>query len=139
MISALPAAELRRRLHADGVYFHIGAYITCLSTRLERVAASFALLYAVYPLAEGPYADFHVEVRPPRNLRRWIRLQVQFLADGSSPFMAFPPDQAFPVFEWGFNWCVSNTAHYYLIIHAAVVEKNGRAAILPAPPGSGKS
>ena len=29
-------------------------------------------------------------------------------------------------------------AHQYLIIHAAVVEKNGLAAILPAPPGSGK-
>ena len=30
-------------------------------------------------------------------------------------------------------------AHQYLIIHAGVVEKNGLAAILPAPPGSGKS
>jgi HprK-related kinase A len=41
--------------------------------------------------------------------------------------------------EWGLNWCVSMHAHHYLIIHAAVVEKNGLAAILPAPPGSGKS
>jgi HprK-related kinase A len=43
------------------------------------------------------------------------------------------------MFEWGLNWCISSRAHRYLIIHAAVVEKNGRAAILPAPPGSGKS
>ncbi len=41
--------------------------------------------------------------------------------------------------EWGMNWCVSSHAHHFLIIHAAVVEKNGFAAILPAPPGSGKS
>ena len=41
--------------------------------------------------------------------------------------------------EWGLNWCVSNHANSYLMIHAAVVEKNGHAAILPAPPGSGKS
>jgi HprK-related kinase A len=41
--------------------------------------------------------------------------------------------------EWGMNWCVSSHAHSYLIIHAAVVEKDGNAAILPAPPGSGKS
>ena len=27
----------------------------------------------------------------------------------------------------------------YLIIHAAVVERNGFALLLPAPPGSGKS
>jgi HprK-related kinase A len=50
-----------------------------------------------------------------------------------------PRDQAFPMLEWGLNWCVSTQAHHYLIIHAAVVEKNGLAAILPAPPGSGKS
>lgn len=138
-ISDLSAAHLRQRLHSDGVYFRAGAFITCLSTRLEALASSFALLYADYPVVEGPYADFHVEVAPPRNLRRWIRPQVQFLADGSSPFMELPRDQAFPVFEWGLNWCVSNNAHYYLIIHAAVIERNGHAAILPAPPGSGKS
>lgn len=138
-ISDLSAVELRQRLTSDGVYFRTGVFITCLLTRLEQVASSFALLYADYPLVEGPYADFHVEVAPPRNLRRWIRPQVQFLADGSSPFMELPRNQAFPVFEWGLNWCVSNNAHYYLIIHAAVIEKNGHAAILPAPPGSGKS
>jgi len=48
-------------------------------------------------------------------------------------------DQAYPMLEWGLNWCVSMHAHHYLIIHAAVVEKQGLAAILPAPPGSGKS
>lgn len=138
-ISNLPSAGLRQRLHSDGVYFRTGAFTACLRTRLEQVADTFELLYADYPLVEGPYADFHVEVAPPRNLRRWIRPQVQFLADGSSPFMGLPRQQAFPVFEWGLNWCVSNHAHYYLIIHAAVIEKNGRAAILPAPPGSGKS
>lgn len=37
------------------------------------------------------------------------------------------------------NWCISTQIHTYLIIHAAVVEKKGFAAVLPAPPGSGKS
>ncbi len=41
--------------------------------------------------------------------------------------------------EWGLNWCVSAHCHQYLIFHAAVIEKSGRALILPAPPGSGKS
>ncbi len=41
--------------------------------------------------------------------------------------------------EWGLNWCVSTHGHQYLAIHAAVVERSGRALILPAPPGSGKS
>lgn len=55
------------------------------------------------------------------------------------PFEPLPRDQAFPMLERGLNWCVSTQAHQYLIIHAAAVEKNGLAAILPAPPGSGKS
>ena len=138
-ISELPPEKLRQRLHSDGVYFRTGVFTACLTTRLEQVASSFALLYADYPLTEGPYADFHVEVAPPRGLRRWIRPQVRFIADGSSPFTELPRDQAFPVLEWGLNWCVSSSAHYYLIIHAAVIERNGHVAILPAPPGSGKS
>jgi len=50
-----------------------------------------------------------------------------------------PADHAFALLEWMLNWCVSGSANAYLIIHAAVVEKNGRAMVLPAPPGSGKS
>ena len=41
--------------------------------------------------------------------------------------------------EWGMNWCIANHAHNYLILHAAVLEKNGKSIIFPAPPGSGKS
>jgi HprK-related kinase A len=55
------------------------------------------------------------------------------------PFKPLPYQQAFPMMEWGLNWCISNHAHQYLILHSAVVEKNGIAVILPAPPGSGKS
>jgi HprK-related kinase A len=72
-------------------------------------------------------------------LRRWIRPQANFSFDGEQPFKPLPYDQAYPMLEWGLNWCVSMHAHQYLVIHAGVVEKNGFAAILPAPPGSGKS
>lgn len=104
------------------------------------MAEGIGLLYADYSLAEqNGFADFHVSLVRPRNLRRWFKPQVLFLSDGVPPFKPLPLDQAFPMFEWGLNWCVSSHAHRYLIIHAAVVEKGGYAAILPAPPGSGKS
>jgi HprK-related kinase A len=90
-------------------------------------------------MEQGGFADFHVSLSRPRNLRRWFKPQVLFLSDGSSTFKPLPLDQAFPMLEWGLNWCVSSHAHRYLMIHAAVVEKDGYAAILPAPPGSGKS
>jgi HprK-related kinase A len=47
--------------------------------------------------------------------------------------------QAFPLLEWGLNWCISSHCHEHLVIHAAVVERQGCAVMFPAPPGSGKS
>ena len=41
--------------------------------------------------------------------------------------------------EWGLNWCVSTHSHERLVIHAAGIERFGRAMILPGSPGSGKS
>lgn len=43
------------------------------------------------------------------------------------------------MFEWGLNWVVAQNAHQFLVIHAAVVERHGRALIFPGAPGSGKS
>lgn len=104
------------------------------------MAEGVSLLYADYPLLEqSDFADFHVSLASPRNLRRWFKPQVLFFFDGKPPFKPLPLDQAFPMLEWGLNWCVSSHANRYLIIHAAVVEKGGHAVILPAPPGSGKS
>ena len=47
--------------------------------------------------------------------------------------------QAYPMLEWGMNWCVASQVWHALVIHAAAVVKEGRALIMPAPPGSGKS
>ena len=41
--------------------------------------------------------------------------------------------------EWGLNWCVGMQVKHFLLFHAACLEKNGRAVIMPAPPESGKS
>jgi len=58
---------------------------------------------------------------------------------GQQHFRYADPDQIVPMFEWGLNWCVATYQSRYLCIHAAVLEKGGKAVILPAPPGSGKS
>ncbi len=117
-----------------------GFLTTHLQTSIPSVAEAVGLLYADYPLvAKANFADFHVSLARPRNLRRWFKPQVLFFVDGWPPFKPLPFDQAFPMLEWGLNWCVSSHANRYLILHAAVVEKGGYAAILPAPPGSGKS
>jgi HprK-related kinase A len=139
-LSSLSLAELEGRLNAPGIYLRTGAFITHIRSSIASVAEGLGRLYADYPLAaRDDFADFHVSLDRPANFRRWVKPQVLFRFDGKSPFKPLPFDQAFPMLEWGLNWCVSSHANQYLIIHAAVVEKEGFAAILPAPPGSGKS
>lgn len=90
-------------------------------------------------LPEHDFADFHVEVLREGGGRRWFKPQARFYFDGRPSFIPLPRHQAFAMLEWGLNWCVAAHSHQYLIIHAAVIEKQGRAVILPAPPGAGKS
>lgn len=137
----LPPAELRRQLAGPGVWLRTGPFSVRVRSHVPHVAEGLTQLYGQFEVRSPheAFADFHVSVDRPRGLRRWLRPQVNFAVDGVPPFKPLPLDQAFPMLEWGLNWCVSTRAHQYLIIHAGVVEKNGRAAILPAPPGSGKS
>ena len=139
-VGALSRRELEIRLAEPGIFLRTGAFITHLRSTIPSVAEGIGHMYADFPLeAQSDFADFHVSLDLPANLRRWYKPQVLFRFDGMTPFKPLPLDQAFSMFEWGLNWCVSSQAHRYLIIHAAVVESGGLAAILPAPPGSGKS
>lgn len=97
-------------------------------------------MYRDYPrLPSNTFCDFYVRLYQPLGLRRFFRKQVLFAFDQFVPFKPLPYAQAFPFFEWGLNWCISGYSHQFLIIHAAVVEKFGKALILPGVPGSGKS
>ena len=139
-VSALTPSELKFCLKKSGIFLRTGSFITHLQTSIPGVSESVGLLYADYPLAEqADFADFHVSLTRPRNLRRWFKPQALFSFDGNTIFKPLPLDQAFPMLEWGLNWCISNHVNHCLIVHAAVVEKGGYAVLLPAPPGSGKS
>jgi HprK-related kinase A len=139
-VSAFSKQQFRAALRGSGICLQTGAFVSRVRSAIPQVADNIWLLYADYPAhAGGAYADFCIHLKRPAGPRRWFRPQVHFDFDGLAPFRPLPLAQAFPMFEWVLNWCISSRAHRYLIIHAAVVEKNGRAAILPAPPGSGKS
>jgi HprK-related kinase A len=139
-VSSLAPQVLRARLAKDGIRLQTGPFVTCVRSALPQIADSIALMYADHAVREDhEFADFHVRFRRPPGLRRVVRPQVCFDHDGLAPFEPLPLRHAFPMFEWALNWCVSSRAHHCLVIHAAAVERNGFAAILPAPPGSGKS
>lgn len=104
------------------------------------VRESLNLMYGDQPHQDraGP-ADFRISLRTDSWLRRFVRPQVSFYSDQHAPFKPVPRSQALPVLEWGMNWCIAAHDYTRLIVHAAVIEKGGRALIFPAVPGAGKS
>lgn len=139
MASLAPAA-LHARLAGPGLCLRTGRFAVRLQADVPSVTAGIGQLYGDYPLlAADDFTDFQLQLVRPQSPRRWLRPQVRLQCDGYEMFQPMPLQHAFPMFEWGLNWCVSSRAHRYLIVHAAVLERAGRAVILPAPPGSGKS
>ena len=140
MLSQLGTHEVARRLGNGGLALRTGPFNFRIHSPIEAVSEGLALLYADYPLVdENAFIDFTVTLERSGGLRRWWRPQVQFTYDGDNPFVPLPVDHAFPLLEWAMNWCISTQAHHFLILHAAVMERDGGAVIMPAPPGSGKS
>jgi len=119
----------------------IEPFVVCLETSLPQVIKAIELQYGNHSLLldDSVFSDFHIQIQSPIVLRRWFRPQAQFYIDGKTPFKPLPLSQAYPFFEWGLNWCIASQIYQYLILHAAVVEKNGFALILSGQPGAGKS
>lgn len=90
-------------------------------------------------LDDSHFVDYTVTIAPGSGWRRWARRQAIFKFDGMEPFIPLPEDHAFPLLEWSMNWCIAMHAHHYLLLHSAVMEREGCAVVMPAPPGSGKS
>ena len=140
LLSELTLDELAQRLQGDGLALRTGPFVFRIHSPVPLVAEGLSLLYAANLLAaQDEFVDFDLRLEWAQGLRRWLRPQVRFVFDGESPFEPLPADHAYPLLEWAMNWCISAHAHQGLLLHAAVVERQGLAAILPAPPGSGKS
>jgi HprK-related kinase A len=137
-LAELSRAELESRL-VQGLGLVTGPFRFLIQSSLPRVAHGLATLYGDFETGNFDFHDFHVRVAKPRSLRRWFRPQVNFWLDDFSPFKALPADHDMAQLEWGMNWCIAGHAHHYLMLHAAVLERNGQAVILPGDPGAGKS
>jgi len=135
----LSLGQLRQRLADNDLVLRTGPFVTRVHSSLPLIADGLQRLYADFLLDEGEFNDFHVRVGAPTGFRRWLRPQINFWYDDHSPFKPLPANHAFALLEWGLNWCVAGHAHHYLMLHAAVLEKNGRAVVLPGDPGAGKS
>ncbi len=139
-LGELTADTVWSRLTHEGLILRVGPFLFRVRSDIRSVLDGLTTLYGAYPVFdEGVFVDFCVTISSGSPLRRVFRKQANFLFDGWEPFTPLPQDQAFPLLEWAMNWCVSVHAHHCLMLHSAVLERNGHAVILPAPPGSGKS
>ena len=129
----------RKAGSSGGLSVNIGAFVVRLRTLEIDFLRTFSMLYQDFLISSDELIDFHIDMQRPSGYRRWLKPQVVFSIDGNTPFEPFPLDHAMPLFEWGLNWCIARRAHQYLMLHAGVVEKHGKAILFPALPGSGKS
>lgn len=139
----MTAPELTARLARGGLDLNTGPFVVHVETEIAALAEEMHLLYQDFPVDDGGgLADFHVSVRRPAGplgLRRWWRQQAMVYLDDARPFEPLPIDMAVPMLEWSINWCAATQANQYVMIHAAVLERAGRALVLPGITGAGKS
>ncbi len=139
-LADLSVAEVEQRLLRGGLRIRTGPVLNSITSPLAAVREGVMLHYADHPVEDATaFADFHISIERPPGPRRWFNRQIVFCFDGQKPFNPLPGDQGFPMLEWGMNWCLSGLCHQYLTLHAAVVERGGRAVLMPAASGSGKS
>jgi len=139
-VGSLSRASVRERLSGYGLALRIAPVTVRVRSSLRVFAEQLHSLYRDYPLADAAdFADIDIRMLPVAGWRRFGRSQVQFVVDGTTPFDPFPVDHALPMFEWGLNWVFAHRKHEYLLLHAAVVDRDGRGLVMPAWPGSGKS
>jgi HprK-related kinase A len=125
---------------SEGLALRFGPFIGRLKLDVPGLAEPLFELYRFNEVIEDPGVhSFHAAMTSHRSrsnpFRRWVR----FTVDGQAPHEDMPFEQALPVLEWGINLVIALRYHCYLMLHAAVVERNGECMLMPAMPGDGKT
>ena len=95
-------------------------------------------LYAGYPKPEVP--DFSVRLFPARPWRRFVRPSVTIGGDFMLPdALPLPLEQGLLAAEMGMNLQLALGQRRYLLLHASVVERDGKALLMTGISGAGKS
>lgn len=123
----------------DVKYLNLSPFCFQISTDISKVSANLQHIYGDLLTNTPGIPDYYLTLRAGSGLRKYIRPQARFLADQHEPFKPIDIDNGFALLEWGMNWCIATSEMRFVIVHAAVLAKDGKAVLFPAPPGSGKS
>ncbi len=138
-VGQLPFEKLSALLSNQGLRVNVGPFNIQINTTSAVLTGHLHNLYTDYKLAEDDIAEFHVQIVTARPLRKPFSPHIRFLVDGQSPFSLFPAQQALAALEWGINLAIAIRVNHLLLLHSAVVERNGHVILFPAWPGSGKT
>lgn len=120
------------RLQVGPVSFRIGS-------QWREPVAQLRRLYSTYPEPDG-VCDFTVRLEAERAWRRWIRPSVAIRGDYVLPDAApLPLALGLLAAEMGMNLQMALGQRSFLLLHAASVEREGRALLLTGHSGAGKS
>jgi HprK-related kinase A len=101
---------------------------------------TIAQLYRDYPKPDGDIPDHSVRLEAVSLLRRWIKPSVAIEGGYTLPEAApLPLALGALASEMAMNLQVALGERHYLLLHAATVERDGKAVILTGESGSGKS
>lgn len=102
--------------------------------------AALGDLYRDYPLPEDGIVDFNVRLFAARPWRRFVRPAVTIGGDYMLPdALPLPLAQGLLAAEMGMNLQMALAQRRFLLLHASVVERDGRALLLSGVSGAGKS
>ncbi|WP_375381238.1 HprK-related kinase A [uncultured Sphingomonas sp.] len=122
--------------HAFGV--RVGPFGFRVGSDWRAPIAALERLYAGYPGCELPDATVRLEAARP--WRRWLRPAVTIAGDWWLPGTApLPLAQGLLAAEMGMNLQIALGCRRFLLLHASVVERGGRALVMTGESGSGKS
>jgi HprK-related kinase A len=137
--SPLHAAGISLATLRQGVRLAIGPFKARIRGEHEGLVEHLRTLYVGYPTWDGEECHFDLAIVNGERHRRWIKPQAAITINTLRPYWPLPIELAGAMLEWGFNQCIGLRTHHVVSAHAAVVERDGKALILPAPSGSGKS
>jgi len=144
-LNAATSEALAGDLLDKGASLRIGVISIDLRVDSATTAREVANLYAGYP-REGPgtlcdhtFAIREAWLRQRNYYRGLFTRQVVIKIDGEQPFLAVPRAYTVPLVESAMNWAIAMENLEYLILHAAVAERNGQVVLMPGQSGSGKS
>lgn len=126
----------------QGICFRIGPYWCRVRSQVAELLDPLLNLYQDYDLRLGLpkqiVSDFDIQISEIKKYP-WSDSEVEFRWRGYPPLPPLPRSQVHPLFEWGLNWSLATLLGTEIVIHSAILERNGMAIALPGEPGAGKS